>query len=546
MARIDLSKITEPLGEDQPCGPDLDMEYDMDFMNLVAELEGVLPTSYFRFDAGGLDFESFYNRIGEQLERTHDLRMLLPLAKLRILEGDLGGCAEAIDAMRKLLTTFWTDAHPQALDGDWTLRTSQLLTLDDNPNMVLPMQHAAIVRSRRAGTINLRKWQLATGELHPREGEEIPDAGSITSAFSEAEDAEIEQAVASLELIEKALAEIQRITVSEAGYENAVTLERLPKTIEGMLELIRSATGSGEAAAEAGEAGVAGEGGTPGAVLGTVVLPPGAVKSRAEAKKALDVAHAYFLVKEPSNPAPLLLREVMGLIDKGFYSVISELMPSEAGSSVFRFGRDPFIEVSLPDMDSRNPAPGLPAEEGASDSWAETGLGDDDEVSGEVPDSGNGGGGAASADDGAADDTSEPAEAEGAEASDADDGSGDAESAEADADAGEDAVETEAGSSEAPDEYPEESPPPQAVAEVQETEDDAKEEAETGPQFWANTRPEAIALIEKVIAYYQVAEPTSPVPLLLERAIQLSTMKFMDLLENVLPTGSLRRPDSGY
>jgi len=53
-----------------------------------------------------------------------------------------------------------------------------------------------------------------------------------------------------------------------------------------------------------------------------------------------------------------------------------------------------------------------------------------------------------------------------------------------------------------------------------------------------------VALIEKVIAYYKVAEPTSPVPLLLERAIYLSSKNFMELLSEVLPRGALTKRES--
>lgn len=537
MAKIDLSKIAEPISDEQPCGPDLDMEYDMDFMNLVAELEGAMPTSYFRFEPSSFNFDGFYDRIGEQLERTHDLRMLVPVAKLRILQGDLAGCAEAIDAMRKLLKTFWTDAHPQALDGDWILRTSQLLTLDDNPNMVLPMQHAPIIRSRRSGVINLRKWQVATGEINPREGEDKLDANSITSALQEAEAADIEKAVASLELIEDALADIQRITISEAGYENAVTLDRLPKAIEGMLELIRSATGAGGEQGVGGEAGAAGEAG--GTVFGTVMLPPGAVKSRKEAKEALDIAHTYFLINEPSNPAQLLLREAIGLIDKGFYSLVYDLLPSQASNSVFRLGKDPYFELSVPEVDSRNPAPEIPSEESESESWAETGLGEDEEASGEVDEY---------ASEAGEDDARESAEAgdsgyDTGEAGEGEDSSWETESGE-DSDAPGEEVSGEEASAEADGGWGEEAGG--AAEDEQAPEEETEEEVEPGPQFWANNRPEAVALMEKVIAYYQVAEPTSPVPLLLERAIQLSSMKFMDLLANVLPRDSLRWQQSDY
>src|SRR5690606_1360370 len=60
------------------------------------------------------------------------------------------------------------------------------------------------------------------------------------------------------------------------------------------------------------------------------------------------------------------------------------------------------------------------------------------------------------------------------------------------------------------------------------------------PKFVVNSRAEAVALLEKVVAYYRVAEPTSPVPLFVERAIDLSSKSFIELLGNVMPEGSLK------
>jgi len=516
MAKIDLAKIVEPISEEHPCGPDLDMEFDDGFMNLMAEIGGALPTSYFRFDPSGFAFDGFYDRIGDQLERTHDLRLLVPLAKLRILQNDLAGCAEAIDAMRNLVKTFWTDAHPQALDGDLVLRTSQMLTLDDNPDMILPLQHATIVRSRRAGPITLRKWQVASGDVNPREGEDKLDAAAITSALAEADRADLDKVLSSLQLMSDALADIQKTFIAEGGYDNAVSFDRLPQTVEAMLGLVKSATGAGDAEA-AGEGGTAADSADgKGRVIGTVVLPPGAVSSRKEVKLALDTAHQYFLINEPSNPAQLLLRESIGMIGKGFYAAVYDLIPAQAGYSVFRLGRDPYFELSLPDVDSRNPAPEIPSDEPAEESWAATGIGDEEEVSGDPEE--------------------EPVGEDEAEASSdetpEEDGGGEVAEEEV-------AEEAEPEAESEPEPEPEPDPEPEP-----EPEEEAGEEAAEEPQFWANTRPEAVALIEKVIAYYKVAEPTSPVPLLLERAIYLSSKSFMELLSEVLPRGALTKRES--
>ena len=156
MANIDLSTITEALSKEQPCGPDLDMEFDMDFMTFAAEIDGAIPTRYFGWDPSTLDFEKYYGQIGGFLQKTRDIRLLVPLAKLRILQADLAGFADTLDAIHRLLRERWSDAHPQPAEF-LDLGMGQLATLDDMPNVVLPLQHTPLARSRRAGPITLRK-----------------------------------------------------------------------------------------------------------------------------------------------------------------------------------------------------------------------------------------------------------------------------------------------------------------------------------------------------------------------------------------------------
>ena len=45
-----LDDALPPISEDDPCGPDLDLEGDADFLNYMASASGQLPASYFRFD----------------------------------------------------------------------------------------------------------------------------------------------------------------------------------------------------------------------------------------------------------------------------------------------------------------------------------------------------------------------------------------------------------------------------------------------------------------------------------------------------------------
>jgi type VI secretion system protein ImpA len=54
-------------------------------------------------------------------------------------------------------------------------------------------------------------------------------------------------------------------------------------------------------------------------------------------------------------------------------------------------------------------------------------------------------------------------------------------------------------------------------------------------QYKPQTRADALLLLKKVIDYYQHMEPNSPIPLLLDRALSMAQMNFLELLENMVP-----------
>jgi type VI secretion system protein ImpA len=54
------------------------------------------------------------------------------------------------------------------------------------------------------------------------------------------------------------------------------------------------------------------------------------------------------------------------------------------------------------------------------------------------------------------------------------------------------------------------------------------------------TRSQAIALLEQVQRFFRVAEPSSPVPMLCERARALAERDFMGVLRDVLPKAALK------
>ena len=552
MADINLASITDPISDDLPCGPDLDMEFDGDFMNFEANVGMAWPERYFSWDPASLKGHKYYDQIGELLERSRDLRLLVPLAKLRILEGDIAGFAEVLDATHRLLKERWVDVHPQP--GDFMeLSMGQLSTLDDNASSVLPFHHARIVASRRSGPITYRKWLVATGEVNPREEEDRYDAGTLTAAIAEADAGEIDSSLDALKRARDAVAGIRLVCIEEAGYENAPALEALTKAIEGSIAMIEGATGKGEGdgaespgAADAdGTVDVAGAGAGSASVV--VQLPAGAVENREAAVDAMHAAAKYFALFEPSSPVPMLLREAQNAASKSFYELVNDMVPDTASSAFVTLGREPWFEVSLMMLDQRNPAPDYQsdqaaAEEEYSSSWEDAGLegvSDNDQPSDNDAPVGND---MASGNDAPADNDMA---AESDASAETDESAAAAEEPQADdAGAENDAVDSAAAEAEtsSDDGWWGSSDSSDTTEEVAEepAQDESTAEDESAPLFVANSRPEAIDLMNKVLTYYRVAEPSSPVSLIIERALELSSKNFIELLGDVLPEGSLK------
>jgi predicted component of type VI protein secretion system len=375
-------------------------------------------------------------------------------------------------------------------------------------------------------------------------------------ALSEADGDELNGVLETLERARDAVAGIRVVCIEEAGFDQAPTLEKLPQAVEAMIALIESATGksSGEDGATDGDA-VDGGGAAPGATAMVVQLPAGAVANREEAVEALHAAAKYFALKEPSSPVPVLLREAQSATSKSFYELVNELVPDTASSAFVSLGQEPWFDVSFYTLDSRNPAPDYendaPTAEEASSSWENAGLDDEmisdsdavedgisDEASNDAANDGVGNDGAESdalANDAAASDAVE---------NDTVSNDDTANDAVAENDAANDVVAENDTINDAPTENDaiadEEVVDDTATEESAEEPEQAQEAVDAGPRFVANSRPEAVALMEKVLAYYRVAEPSSPVPLILERAIDLSSKSFIDLLKKVLPDGSLK------
>jgi type VI secretion system protein ImpA len=482
MALIDFGMLAKPVSEAAPCGPDLDFEGDLEFMNYLARAEGLLPATFFTrddegrqvpFDRTAIALDEEAQAIAGLLETTRDLRLLTLLAKFAILNRDIDGFAQTLNVVARLLVEHWNDVHPRGEDGEFTLRMVTLQTLDDSPTVILPLQHTPLVPSRRYGAITYRNIMVRQGEATAREEEESPDDGAIEAAFREVDFAALVKTRDHLHAVKEALVLVRSTWLEKAGYADAISFPKLEPLTDKILSTLDAAirrrdpgatiAGSMDASAPSSD------GSAPAQCTGSVP-PTERIANVVQAGAALAAAAAYFAGREPSSPALLLVRQAQHLMGKSFHEVIETLLPSHAEQAAISFGTDQVFELPIQRLSGFLPGDG-------ADDYESTAYND-----------------------------------EAAQASEA---------------SSEDAQSMPEGDD------------PQATPAVNENGSDS---APTPPPINARTRHEALALLEQVSAFYRSNEPASPIPLLIDRACVLSQKDFLTLLKDVLP--SLRAPMS--
>jgi type VI secretion system protein ImpA len=415
------------VSEDDPCGPDLDLEGDPQFMNFIAATEGQLPASYYAFNRASIDFPAALQTAEKLLKRTLDLRLLALMAKLSILNRDVAGFAQRLGNIAWLVSQHWEAANPKAESEDYSGRIAQLATLEDNSVVLMPLQYAPLVETNREGALSYRDQLLATGAAQPRsvtlydlkgqkqttEPEKFMPAKTIERVLIDVEIARLAAAVETLTNLGASIQSIKAVTIEHVGFENAIQLPKLAPLVGEMTEFLRAALLKRDPSlAPPAEAPVAGEGAHP----DTTSAAPSAFASRAEVDAALVSAFGYFSACEPTSPALLLIGQARETLGKNLYEVMKLLAPPHADAARVFVGPDGVFTVPVKSL-SKEPSAAI----------------------------------------------------------------------------------------------------------------------QSAPAEPAKTRAAAIALIDAVAAHMQKAEPSSPVPYLLDRARNLATRDFVSLLQDLLP-----------
>ncbi|MET3900971.1 type VI secretion system protein ImpA [Devosia sp. UYZn731] len=354
--------LADPISDSAPAGPDLEEAGDEAYTNYMMLASSRLPQRFFQnaepgsdragapFDKSSIDLASETAAIDALLQRSRDLRLLTLDARFQILSGSIPGFAEAIAGIATVVGVFWDTFHPLPFeDGDQIMRTNCVEGLVDYAQIILPLQHAYIVRGERVRPITFRNFLVETNKVEARAGEERVSLDVIERNLdADAAQSYVTTVREAVDLARKSLDAIRNSFIEHAGYESAPKFDVLSGVLDGMAGLMARDGSNGKAIVPAsGEPVEDFAAPRPGALSS----PTLALASVAAAKGTLLAAENFFRIKEASNPALVLIHQARMLIGRPLVEALESLLPDTANRATFRFETGPFpFEIDLSRM----------------------------------------------------------------------------------------------------------------------------------------------------------------------------------------------------
>jgi len=347
MSTIDVEALLQEVTPEAPCGPDL--EYDPAFVALEQEAVGKPEVQYGDTITPAVppDWKVVRRMASELIERSRDLRLALHLVRANLALSGVGGMADGVALIERLLDQRWDSVHPQLDpddDNDPTMRINSLAILSDAATMVRELKEAPLVMMPGLGALTIKLLEIANGELPPPPDQEKIAIGSIESALA---DLDPERLAAGVDALKRALDGVVNIEVAlvrQVGSSQALNLDALTRPLRKAHEFLErqqhGGAGGADAApaqeADAGSDAPAGEAAPRAARAGI----SGEIASRDDVVRMIDKLVQYYARHEPSSPIPILLERAKRLVPMNFFEIMQDLAPDGIGQLTVIRGPD--------------------------------------------------------------------------------------------------------------------------------------------------------------------------------------------------------------
>ncbi|MES2297917.1 MAG: type VI secretion system protein TssA [Pseudomonadota bacterium] len=340
MSFVDIDALLVEVDAAAVCGPNL--EYDPDFLALEQAILGKPEVQYGDTITPAVppEWKVVKRLASELLARSRDLRLAMPLLRSLLALHGIGGMADGLRLIERLLEERWDSVHPQLDpdDGlDPMLRINSLATLADSGTVGKELKECAFLNLPGLGPLTLRALEMASGELATPEGQERVLLSSLEASVRDVDQEKITQAAAFLGAAYDSARNIEALLVRHVGSSQALNLDALTRNLRRGRDFITSQMSADTAAdgaheTDADAAADAQGDGTPtaagtGAPARAQAGISGDIASRADVIRMLDKICSYYQRNEPSSPVPLLLARAKRLVPKNFFEIMEDLAP---------------------------------------------------------------------------------------------------------------------------------------------------------------------------------------------------------------------------
>lgn len=321
----------QPLNDaEAPCGPDL--EYDNDFLALTQAVAGK-PESQFG-PAEPPEWRKAVDLAAGLLERSRDLRVAVEWGRSVLQLNGYAALLPALTLINGLVELHWDHVHPMPDDGDSYGRVNALTLLREPAGLLGALRDARVVEDRSIGLLLMRDIESALGlaPVTPGRSDVSKDQASKMLSAALDKSPELRECLkGGVVLVKQAMTLVNDRLGSEAP-----DLRPLHALVSGAVGLLPPEAMADDGEDEEGEGGASGAGG--GARARGL---SGAVSSREEALRAIDLVIDYLERAEPTNPAPLFLRRARQLVGHNFLQLMKVLAPDALAEVARVVGVDP-------------------------------------------------------------------------------------------------------------------------------------------------------------------------------------------------------------
>lgn len=327
----------QPLGDaSEPCGKD--MEYDNEFLDLIKSAEGKPETQFGPGEPP--NWREVKERSAALMNKTRDLRISVLWVRAVVNLDGFAAFPSGIQLLEGLISCFWDHLHPMldSDDGDPYARANALATLPRLDGLLGDLRQSVLFSVRGVGELRIRTIEIALNQLAPKADEIVLTRDQLVQMLTVAVASDPglhDQIQAALDGL-KTLGDLLKQRLGAHGAPDLNPIANLVRNVQKLMPT--------DAVAVADAVNVDGETGesVSGAVTeGSRGQQLGAVWSRDDALRAIDLICAYLDKAEPTNPAQLLLRRAYRLINKNFLQLIQEFAPDALDGVAHVLGVNP-------------------------------------------------------------------------------------------------------------------------------------------------------------------------------------------------------------